>query len=224
MGSMSPTCPPRTAWPSVGGSTGPIGVLALQGDVAEHRRMLESLGEGVREVRARPDLAGISGLVIPGGESTVMDKLTRIFGLHEPLKRLIAEGLPVLGTCAGMIMLANDLEDGISGQKTLGGLDVTVVRNAFGSQKDSFDVALTVDGIPGGPVDVSFIRAPIVTRVGEGVRVLAALPHGPIVAVENDTVLALSFHPEVTGDTRLHQRFIDRVVARGFRAEAPEDQ
>jgi 5'-phosphate synthase pdxT subunit len=97
--------------------------------------MLESLGEGVREVRARPDLAGISGLVIPGGESTVMDKLTRIFGLHEPLKRLIAEGLPVLGTCAGMIMLANDLEDGISGQKTLGGLDVTVVRNAFGRKK-----------------------------------------------------------------------------------------
>jgi 5'-phosphate synthase pdxT subunit len=208
----------------VGGSTGPIGVLALQGDVAEHRRMLESLGATVREVRQHSDLEGISGLVIPGGESTVIDKLTRIFGLQQPVKRLIAEGMPVFGTCAGMIMLAHDLEDGIAGQETLGGLDVTVARNAFGSQKDSFDVSLEVSGVTGGPVDVSFIRAPIVTRVGDGVRVLATLPQGHIVAVENDTALALSFHPEVTGDTRLHQRFIDRVAARGFRARVSLDQ
>ena len=202
----------------MGGSGGPIGVLALQGDVAEHRRMLESLGADVIEIRQCADLEGIAGLVIPGGESTVMDKLCRIFGLREPLRALISEGLPALGTCAGMIMLADRLDEAIIGQQTLGGLDVTVQRNAFGSQKESFDVALDVEGIDGGPVDVSFIRAPIVTEIGEGVSVLATLPSGQIVACESNNILALSFHPEVTGDTRLHQRFLDTVEREQFRA------
>ena len=203
----------------MGGSSRPIGVLALQGDVAEHRRMLEHLGASVVEVRQCKDLTGIAGLVIPGGESTVMDKLTRIFGIQQPLRALIAQGLPVLGTCAGMIMVADRLDDGIDGQETLGGLDVTVKRNAFGSQKDSFDVALDVDGVEGGPVDVSFIRAPIVTGHGDTVRVLATLPSGEIVACEGGNILALSFHPEVTGDTRLHDRFLATVEREQFQAE-----
>ena len=180
--------------------------------------MLESLGAEVIDIRQCADLEGIAGLVIPGGESTVMDKLCRIFGLREPLRALISKGLPALGTCAGMIMLADRLDDAIIGQQTLGGLDVTVKRNAFGSQKESFDVALDVDGIDGGPVDVSFIRAPIVTEIGEGVSVLATLPSGQIVACESNNILALSFHPEVTGDTRLHQRFLDTVEREQFRA------
>ena len=203
----------------MGGSRLPIGVLALQGDVAEHRRMLQHLGAEVIEVRQCKDLSGISGLVIPGGESTVIDKLTRIFGLQKPLRGLISQGIPVLGTCAGMIMVANRVEDAISGQETLGGLDATVKRNAFGSQKDSFDVALKVDGIEGGPVDVSFIRAPIVTEPGDTVRVLATLPTGEIVACEGGNILALSFHPEVTGDSRLHQRFLDTVEREQFHAQ-----
>ena len=203
----------------MGGSRGPIGVLALQGDVAEHRRMLEGLGVPVVEVRQCRDLTGIAGLVIPGGESTVMDKLTRIFHLQAPLRQLIAEGMPVLGTCAGMIMVADRLDDAIEGQETLGGLDVTVKRNAFGSQKDSFDVALDVDGVEGGPVDVSFIRAPIVTDYGNGVRPLATLPSGEVVAVEGGNILALSFHPEVTGDTRLHERFLAIVEREQFHAQ-----
>lgn len=186
--------------------------------------MLESLGAEVREVRQRRDLEGIVGLVIPGGESTVMDKLTRIFGLQGPLRKLISEGMPVLGTCAGMIMVADRISDGIAGQETLGGLDVTVRRNAFGSQKDSFDVAVDVAGIEGGPVEVSFIRAPIVTEAGEGVRVLATLPTGGIVACESDTILALSFHPEVSGDPRLHHRFLNRCEAVGFRARVERSQ
>jgi len=205
----------------VGGSTGPIGVLALQGDVAEHRRMLEHLGADVVEIRQCRDLTGISGLVIPGGESTVMDKLTRIFGLQKPLRHLIGQSMPVLGTCAGMIMLANRLEDAITGQETLGGLDVTVKRNAFGSQKDSFDVHLDVEGVEGGPIDVSFIRAPIVTDYGDTVRVLATLPGGEVVACEQGNILALSFHPEVTGDLRLHRRFLSTAEREGFQA-APQ--
>jgi len=203
----------------VGGRRGPIGVLALQGDVAEHRRMLESVGADVVEVRQCKDLIGISGLVIPGGESTVMDKLTRIFGLQKPLRDLIGQSMPVLGTCAGMIMLANRLDDAIDGQETLGGLDATVKRNAFGSQKDSFDVHLDVWGVEGGPVDVSFIRAPIVTEYGDSVRVLATLPGGEVVACEQGNILALSFHPEVTGDHRLHERFLASVDREQFRAE-----
>lgn len=178
--------------------------------------MLESLDVPVVEIRSPKDLVGMSGLVIPGGESSVMDKLTRLFSLRQPLIDLIRQGLPVLGTCAGMIMVATDLEDGMEGQQTLGGLDVTVKRNAFGSQRESFDVKLDVEGIAGGPVDVSFIRAPSVTRVGEDVSVLARLTDGRVVAVDNGQVLALSFHPEVTGDDRIHRMFVERVTSRGF--------
>lgn len=194
----------------MGGSSPLIGVLALQGDVREHRLMLESLGASVVEIRQPGDLEGISGLVLPGGESSVMDKLTRLFGLREPLIALISSGVPVLATCAGMIMLARELDDGIEGQQTLGGLDITVKRNAFGSQRESFDVSLPIDGWQ-DPVDVSFIRAPVVTRVGEGVRVLASLPDGRVVGVANDSITALAFHPEVTGETRFHAEFLQRV-------------
>lgn len=188
-----------------------IGVLALQGDVREHRQMLESLGAVVREIRQPQDLVGIEGLVIPGGESSVMDKLTRIFGLAEPLKEAIAEGLPVLGTCAGLIMLADSLEDAIAGQHTLGGLDVTVRRNAFGAQVDSFDSQVALEGVPGEPLDVSFIRAPIVTRVGDGVRVIATLPDGQVVGVASGALMGVSFHPEIAGDDRLHRLFLEQV-------------
>ncbi len=201
-----------TASLSVGGSP-LIGVLALQGDVREHRKMLESLGANVVEIRTPEHLSGITGLVLPGGESSVMDKLTRLFGLRDPLIELIGQGIPVLGTCAGMIMVADDIEDAIDGQLSLGGLDVTVRRNAFGSQKDSFDVSLSVDEYGPDPVDVSFIRAPAVTRVGDGVRALAMLDDGRIVAVANETITALAFHPEVTGETRFHQRFIEQAQA-----------
>jgi len=194
----------------VGGSP-LIGVLALQGDVREHRTMLESLGATVAEVRTPEHLTDIQGLVIPGGESSVMDKLTRLFGLRDPLMKLIGAGIPVLGTCAGMIMVADDIEDAIEGQLSLGGLDATVKRNSFGSQRDSFDVSLAVEGYGPDPVDVSFIRAPAVTRVGEGVHVLAALEDGRIVAVANDTITALAFHPEVTGESRFHTRLIEQA-------------
>ena len=173
--------------------------------------MLESLGATVVEVRQPSQLAGLSGLVLPGGESSVMDKLARLFGLREPLMTLIAGGIPVLATCAGMILVATELEDGIEGQQTLGGLDITVQRNAFGAQRESFDVALDISGWD-EPVDVSFIRAPLVTRVGKGVSVLASLPEGKVVAVENDSITALAFHPEVTGETRFHTHFLNRVA------------
>lgn len=198
------------------GSASPlIGVLALQGDVREHRVVLERLGARVREIRQPSGLAGIDGLVIPGGESSVMDKLTRIFGLAEPLKNAIRGGLPVLGTCAGLIMLAGSLEDAIAGQQTLGGLDITVRRNAFGAQVDSFDAAVTMEGIEGDPLDVSFIRAPIVTRVGESVSVIASLADGRVVGVKSGSLLGVSFHPEITGDDRLHTLFLKTVVASG---------
>jgi 5'-phosphate synthase pdxT subunit len=209
---MSPTCPHPTASLNVGGNSR-IGVLALQGDVREHRLMLEALGAEVVEVRTPAQLEGIRGLVLPGGESSVIDKLTRLFGLREPLIALIGQGIPVLGTCAGMIMIADDIEDAIEGQASLGGLDVSVRRNAFGSQRDSFDVSLVVDGYGDDPVDVSFIRAPAVTRVGSGVETLATLADGRIVAVANEQITALSFHPEVTGENRFHQRFLERCAA-----------
>jgi pyridoxal 5''-phosphate synthase, glutaminase subunit Pdx2 len=151
----------------VGGNPPLIGILALQGDVAEHREMLQRLGADTCDIRSTADLQGLKGLVVPGGESTVMDKLVRRFGLDKPLKDLISSGIPVLGTCAGLIMCAERLTDGIEGQQTLGGLDVTVSRNAFGSQRESFDSELTVSGLE-SPVAVSFIRAPIVTQWAMG--------------------------------------------------------
>ena len=199
-----------------------IGVLALQGDVREHLRMLQGLGVTTREVRKPEQLEGLDGLIIPGGESGVMDKLTRIFGLVEPLHTLIGSGVPVLGTCAGLIMLASDLEDSNSGQHTFGGLDITVRRNAFGAQIDSFEAHITIEGIEGGPVEVAFIRAPIVTRVGAGVTVIASLDDGRVVGVTNGQLLGVSFHPEITGDDRLHRLFLQTVAQHQKRlSEAP---
>jgi 5'-phosphate synthase pdxT subunit len=187
-----------------------IGVLAVQGDVREHVRVLTELGAHAYGIRRPTELANLDGLVIPGGESTTMDKLVRAFDLYHPLRRLIAEGLPVYGSCAGMIMLADRLAEPRPGQQTLGGLDVTVRRNAFGRQVDSFEEDLDLAGIEGGPVRAVFIRAPWVEEAGDDVEVLARAA-GRIVAVRQGPLLATSFHPEVTGDTRVHELFVDII-------------
>jgi pyridoxal 5'-phosphate synthase pdxT subunit len=193
----------------------------LQGDVREHVAVLHELGADVVEVRQPAQLAGINGLVIPGGESSVMDKLTKIFGLRQPLVDAISQGLPVLGTCAGLIMLADRLDDAIAGQDTLGGLDVTVRRNAFGSQVDSFEATVQVDGISGPGIEVAFIRAPIVTVVGESARVVARLEDNTIVGVAQGPVLGISFHPEITGDDRIHRMFLRQVAESSFHLSVP---
>jgi len=190
-----------------------IGVLALQGDVREHAAILTSLGAEAVLVRRPEQLDGLDGLVIPGGESSVIDKLSRIFGLREPLRTAIADGLPVYGTCAGLILLADELEGAIDGQLTFGGLDVTVARNAFGGQVESFETQLRIDGIE-SDVAATFIRAPLITRVGPKARAIAVLPDGGVVAVAQGNLLGTSFHPEMNGETRLHARLIELVVAR----------
>ena len=189
-------------------------MLALQGDFREHLAVLAKLGaEGV-PVRRETDLESIDGLIVPGGESSVMDKLSRLFGLAEPLKAAVASGLPVYGTCAGLIMLADRVLDSIDGQQTLGGFDVTVRRNAFGSQLDSFETDLDVPVLGDVPVHAVFIRAPVVESVGDGVTVLSALDDGRIVAVEQGNLLGTSFHPEITGETRFHEYFLEKVRSR----------
>ncbi len=193
-----------------------IGVFALQGDVREHLEMLEASGVEGRSVRRAAELAGVDAMVIPGGESTTMYKLAHAFELFEPLQARIASGMPVLGTCAGMIMLADTLEGGIVGQETLGGLDVVVRRNAFGRQVDSFET--DVDFVPfDRPFHALFIRAPWVEKVGSAVEVLATIAGGPavgrIVAVRQGHVMATSFHPEITHDWRVHRYFVDLVRA-----------
>ncbi|WP_250447035.1 pyridoxal 5'-phosphate synthase glutaminase subunit PdxT [Actinotalea sp. C106] len=198
-----------------------IGVLALQGDVREHVAALETCGARGVLVRRASEVAAVDGLVIPGGESTTIDKLLGVFDLREPIRAAIREGLPVYGSCAGMILLADRLEGGVQGQQTLGGLDVTVRRNAFGRQVDSFETDLEVAGLPDGdpPVHAVFIRAPWVEEVGPGVQVLATVGSGPaagrIVAVRERDVLATSFHPEISGDLRLHRMFVQIVADRG---------
>ncbi|MDN8548674.1 pyridoxal 5'-phosphate synthase glutaminase subunit PdxT [Microbacterium sp. NM3R9] len=187
-----------------------VGVLALQGDVREHVRMLDGLGADTSLVRRPADLAVVEGLVLPGGESSVIDKLARAFGMQHPIRDVVAQGLPVFGTCAGLILLADRVEGAIAGQETFGGLDVTVRRNAFGGQNESFETALAVDGFA-GPVPASFIRAPLITEVGPRVRVLARLSDGGVVAVEQGRLLATAFHPEVSGERRFHDRFLARV-------------
>lgn len=191
----------------------PVGVFALQGDVREHVALLRELGADVREVRTPAQLDEVAGLVIPGGESSVMDKLSRLFSLREPLRARIRQGMPVYGTCAGLIMLADRVHDGIEGQQTLGGLDVAVRRNAFGNQLDSFETALDVPVLGDPPVHAVFIRAPVVDEVGPGVDVLARLDDGRIVAVEQGRLLGTSFHPEVSAEHRFHERFLDHVAA-----------
>ena len=192
----------------------PVGVLALQGDFREHIAVLSSLGVDAVPVRRPEELERVVGLVIPGGESTVMDKLSRLFGLAEPLKAAIASGLPVYGTCAGLIMLADTVRDAVDGQQSLGGLDIVVRRNAFGSQTSSFEVDLTVPVLNGPPVHAVFIRAPVVESIGDGVTVLSALDDGRIVAVEQGNLLGTAFHPEITGELRFHKYFLKRVRAR----------
>ena len=194
-----------------------IGVLALQGDVREHLRALEVSGAAALPVRRPAELDAVDGLVIPGGESTTIGKLAAAFELTEPLRKRIAGGLPAYGSCAGMILLADRIVDGIAGQETLGGLDVTVRRNAFGRQVDSFEEPITVTGIAGGPFHAVFIRAPWVESVGTGVEVLGRVEAGPaagrIVAVRQGALLATAFHPELAGDARVHALFVQMVMS-----------
>jgi len=189
-----------------------IGVLALQGDVAEHVRALASLGASTLAVRTPDQLDQIDGLIIPGGESTAMWRLAVAFDLMEPLGKRVEAGLPVFGSCAGMIMLADRLVDGVPGQETVGGIDMTVRRNAFGRQVDSFETDIQLHGIAGPPLHAVFIRAPWVERTGPDVEVLGTDPRTDrIVAVRQGHLLATAFHPELTPDTRLHQLFVDIV-------------
>lgn len=191
-----------------------IGVFALQGDVREHLAALTALGVDAVRVRRPEELARCDALVLPGGESTVMDKLARAFDLYDPLVERIRAGMPAFGTCAGMIMLADRIEDGIVGQETLGGLDITVRRNAFGRQVDSFEGDIAFDGFA-EPVHAVFIRAPWVEAAGPEVDVLATVAAGPaagrIVAVRQGNLMATSFHPEVAGDDRIHRYFVELV-------------
>ena len=188
-----------------------VGVLALQGDFREHIAVIRELGAQAVPVRRPEELASIDGLIIPGGESSVMDKLSRTFGLAEPLKNAISSGLPVYGTCAGLIMLANTVLDAINGQQSLGGFDISVRRNAFGSQLDSFETDLDIPVLGEPPVHAVFIRAPVVESVGDSVTTLAALDDGRRVAVEQGALLGTSFHPEMTGDTRFHEYFLQKI-------------
>ena len=203
-----------------------IGVLALQGDVREHLAALEAGGARAVTVRRRCELEAVDGLVLPGGESTTIDRLLHVFELREVLRGRIGEGLPVYGSCAGMILLADRVLDGAAGQQTLGGLDVTVRRNAFGRQVDSWEEDLPLAAVTGGgpPVRGVFIRAPWVEEAGAGVQVLARLGAGPaagrIVAVRQGDLVATSFHPEITGDERVHRYFVDVVRDRVARTAA----
>ncbi|MFC6355417.1 pyridoxal 5'-phosphate synthase glutaminase subunit PdxT [Luethyella okanaganae] len=192
-----------------------VGVLALQGDFREHANVLRTLGVDVSLIRRPEELTVVDGLVIPGGESSVMDKLARAFGLAEPLRLAIREGLPVYGTCAGLIMLADTVLDAIEGQQSLGGLDVSVRRNAFGSQNQSFETDLDVPAIGDTPVHAVFIRGPVVESIGPAATTLAVLQDGRVVAVEQGNLLGTSFHPEITGDYRFHEYFLSKVGARG---------
>ncbi|KAA0960941.1 pyridoxal 5'-phosphate synthase glutaminase subunit PdxT [Microbacterium sp. ANT_H45B] len=185
-----------------------VGVLALQGDVREHAALLEGLGAEVVLVRRPEELGTVAGLVIPGGESSVIDKLSRLFGMQQPIRAAIGSGMPMLGTCAGLILLADTVLDGIDGQESFGGMDIDVRRNAFGRQTESFETDLDVPALGEPAVHATFIRAPVVERVGDGVEVLAALPDGTVVAVQQGSLLGTSFHPEVDGERRVHQRFL----------------
>jgi 5'-phosphate synthase pdxT subunit len=197
----------------VAGKRPRVGVLALQGDVREHVRVLTDLGADASTVRRPGELAEVDGLVLPGGESSVIDKLARAFGMQQPIRAAIAAGMPVYGTCAGLILLADRITDGIDGQQTFGGLDVVVRRNAFGSQLDSFETDLDVPALGEPPVHAVFIRAPLVEHVGAEVEPLARLADGGVVAVRQGALLGTSFHPEVTGEHRFHELFLDSVRA-----------
>lgn len=201
-----------------------VGVLALQGAVREHVAMLERAGAHAVPVRREAELSEVDGLVLPGGESTTMSRLLESFELLEPLRARIADGMPAFGSCAGLILLARQALDGRPDQQQLGGLDVVVRRNAFGRQVDSFEVDLDFAGVEDGPVHAVFIRAPWVEKAGAGVEVLATVPaslvpddpdgggrEARIVAVRQGSVLATAFHPEITGDERVHRLFVELV-------------
>lgn len=192
-----------------------IGVLALQGDVREHIALIEQAGARAHGVRRERELEDLDGLVIPGGESTTIVKLAHHFDLFEPLRRRLKGGLPAYGSCAGMILLADRILDGIDGQDTFGGIDMTVRRNAFGRQVDSFEEPIHFDGIDGPTLNAVFIRAPWVEDVGPAARVLATVEAGPatgrIVAIRQQHLLATSFHPELTDDPRVHEYFVRMV-------------
>lgn len=187
-----------------------VGVLALQGDVREHVRSLSDCGVSAQPVRRKNEIESIDALVIPGGESTTIAKLARSFGVFELIAQRIKDGMPTYGSCAGMILVANSVLDAIEGQETFGGMDVVVRRNAFGRQVDSFESDLHFAGITDAPLRAIFIRAPWVESVSENVRVLAAVDGHPV-AIQQNNVLATSFHPELTGDNRVHKYFIDNV-------------
>lgn len=188
-----------------------VGVLALQGDVREHEEVLTGLGVRHRQVRNAEQLAEVDALIIPGGESSVIDKLTRIFGFRDAIVAAIGGGLPVLGTCAGLILLADRITGGLDDQQTFGGLDVTVERNAFGSQVDSFETSIAMPAIGGAAIQSSFIRAPIVRDAGSA-EVIATLPSGEIVGVRQGNLVGISFHPEVSNETRVHDWWVRTVV------------
>jgi pyridoxal 5'-phosphate synthase pdxT subunit len=197
-----------------------IGVLALQGDVVDHMRALEAAGARAVRVRRASELDDVEGLVIPGGESTTMSRLLDVFDMFDPVRKRLGEGMPAFGSCAGMIMLADEVLDGRPDQRSFGVIPMTVRRNAFGRQVDSFETEIGLDGVEGGPFRAVFIRAPWVERVGEGVTVLGRVdsggdatdaPDGRIVAVRAGACLATSFHPEVTPDARVHEYFVDMV-------------
>jgi 5'-phosphate synthase pdxT subunit len=189
-----------------------VGVLALQGDVPEHLRALEAAGARAVPARRPEELDRLDGLVIPGGESTTLWRLSVAFDMLEPLRKLIAAGLPAFGSCAGMIMLADRLADGVAGQLTFGGIDMTVRRNAFGRQVDSFERDIDLNGLAGDPFRAVFIRAPWVDQTGPGVGILGTEDGtGRIVAVRQGPLLATAFHPELTPDRRIHQLFVDIV-------------
>jgi 5'-phosphate synthase pdxT subunit len=191
--------------------TKPVGVLSLQGDFREHLQAFDRLGIKAVPIKRPGELSDISGLVIPGGESTTIGKLARIFEIFEPIKTAISDGLPVFGTCAGLIMLADEIIDGIDGQETFGGLDVVVKRNAFGNQVDSFEVDLPFSGLE-TTVHAAFIRAPMISEVGPKASVVSSLEDGRVVGVQQGRRLGISFHPEVTGEDRIHRYFYEALV------------
>ncbi|GAB3650800.1 pyridoxal 5'-phosphate synthase glutaminase subunit PdxT [Glycomyces tarimensis] len=201
-----------------------VGVLALQGDVVDHMRAIEAAGARAVPVRRESELDSVDGLVIPGGESTTMSRLLTVFGLFEPLQKRLDAGMPAFGSCAGMIMLSTEVLDGRADQRSFGTIPMTVRRNAFGRQVDSFESPIDLDGVEGGPFHGVFIRAPWVERVDDDVQVLGRVdagegpaegPGGRIVAVRAGACLATSFHPEVTPDARVHRYFVDMVRRSG---------
>jgi pyridoxal 5'-phosphate synthase pdxT subunit len=190
-----------------------IGILAFQGDFREHARAVERLGAESRLVRLPRDLEGVDALILPGGESTVMGKLMIAYDVVEPLRSLLAEGMPAWGTCAGMILLSRETDNALAGQPLLASINMRTRRNAFGAQRESFETMLTVPAIGPEPYHAVFIRGPVVEEVGEGVEALARIdaPEPNIVAVRQNRLLATAFHPEVTGDLRFHEYFLGMV-------------